>query len=118
MEGRRPVSAKEAVVDELTVTPFLMIQYLVTPTLSVEAVQERLAELYLTLVTARLPGAVGGWVSGTGVGVGKGVGVEVGKGVGVDVGFGVGVGEVVGLMVTLVPVLPPGFKMLTLSEFR
>src|SRR2546430_4085759 len=41
--------------------------YPVTPTLSVDAVQLRLIWLPLTAVADRLPGAVGGCVSGAGV---------------------------------------------------
>ena len=46
---------------------------------------------------ARPDGAVGGWVSRVGVGVGTGVGAGVGVGVGVGTGVGVGVGTGVGV---------------------
>ena len=42
-------------------------RYPVTPTLSVDAVQLRLIWVLLTAVAVRLPGALGGCVSGDGV---------------------------------------------------
>jgi hypothetical protein len=64
VEGDKPVSEYEFVAELPICVPFLKILYPETPTLSVEAVQERLTWFEEIAVAVRLAGTVGAWVSG------------------------------------------------------
>jgi hypothetical protein len=68
VDGKRPVSAYELVATVVIWVPSLKILYPVTPTLSVDADQERLIWDEETASAVRLVGVEGAWVSGEGGG--------------------------------------------------
>ena len=72
--------------------PFRNTLYPLTPVLSVEAYQLTAISVEEATYTPNLPGTLGGWVSGFGLGLGLGVGDGLGFGVGIGDGLGVGDG--------------------------
>ena len=96
MFATRPVSVYEVLFDVPICVPLRNTLYPATPTLSVEAVQERLIWALETGVALTLVGVEGGVVSGGGVGAGGGGGAGVGSGAGGGGGAGVGVDGGVG----------------------
>ena len=69
MFGVRPLAVKVVVVDVPASVEPRKIRYPVTPTLSVDAVQDSETVVEVVAVTARVVGAVGGVVSTTGASV-------------------------------------------------
>ena len=86
------MSVYEVLFDVPICVPLRNTLYPATPTLSVEAVQERLIWALETGVALTLVGVEGGVVSGGGVGGGGGAGVGSGASGGGGAGVGVGVG--------------------------